>query len=1269
MDRFQSCRSAELDVPADLAAEKPAAQRSSSYESLKTLTTVTTGDASATEPGARPRFPSDGSSASGRRERRRSSAVDARRSSAGSTRSSTLRRANTQNLDANATPEAFGLSEVVLGAHRAVAHKLRRDDDAAVARTIRLLKSFVPGIVRADVAEQTATRVAKRTGAVLFADASGFTNLAEQMGADKDGVERLTSTLNAFFGVLIDIVHDHGGDIVQFSGDALTVLWICGEACGRCERANCGGGDIAPVLKTVADAAALAAACALAMQAVVDDDADTPLRLHMGLGCGDLTTAHLGGVRGRWAFVLDGDVMRQVARAEPAAAPGEVVLSPEAAAALEATDERTRVAADGLLERPFSGDDADLARFGAGSEAPGLAAVAAELLPDKTLLDASAAGCTSEAVRRDADRATRLLAYVPASVCRQLAADRREEALDVAAAELRCVSVVFVHAGDAGSAAADSELVPCLQRAIGAHEGDMNKVLVDDKGLLCLAVFGLPPLAHVDDARRATAAACACVRDLATLGASAVAGVATGDVFCGLVGSSRRREFTVMGAVVNLAARLMAAAAAAPSGVLVDVATKRAVAAAGGGVAFDEKPRQLQLKGITRPVAAHEPSHLTKPTPRLFLRDDVTDDGGQADAVERSDRLLKQFATPARALWGEEDSHETGGGGVLCVGGPVGAGAHAVLDRVVGAAERRGWATIRASADVDDDTSRNADVRLDGWPAALALARPWVLGVAAASKSDWRDLVPPPLRPFESLVDAVLGNGDGSDAGLDAEAAEAIAITTIVHLVRAGADACREPVVLAADVRDSSSSACACRGSGWRLLNAVGRVSGGGGGRGLIVVVAGAARDFRRGAAKELWDLADRADAAVSLRAMDAGPGFDSYVFRCLGVESAYVPDRDGADAAPSLIDFAMEYSGGLSGNAREICASFVDRGVVQIVPARAGAPARARLLRTPGPADVPPRMARAIEVDYEGLPDEARTVLQAAATLDEHAFTFAELVIASDVVRSVIDVDANTATLPEQLHCAAIVEGLLRDDVLQIVILTDDDASASRSTTRVASSRDASETTPGSSRRSSLQRQDAAKRESLVEVQKGMTAAVEGAAAQATPRLKFRNRGLREYVKSAMSWRKRASLKQAMHDWQSSHKLAESVAQQVRDANFSVLRSYRDVVKTALAENEGRAAFPRQMSTMLEDAGATRKSGLARAAAQIVDAVRRPATAPQTMFGIFDFTTRRDSGTSTDERRGSIFGPLRRWSSSAHEAAAPTRRRSSATSVRASER
>ena len=39
--------------------------------------------------------------------------------------------------------------------------------------------------------------------------------------------------------------------------------------------------------------------------------ADCPLALHMGLGSGALTTAHLGGVWGRYVFVLDGPAMHK----------------------------------------------------------------------------------------------------------------------------------------------------------------------------------------------------------------------------------------------------------------------------------------------------------------------------------------------------------------------------------------------------------------------------------------------------------------------------------------------------------------------------------------------------------------------------------------------------------------------------------------------------------------------------------------------------------------------------------------------------------------------------------------------------------------------------------------------------------------------------------------------------------------------------------------------------------------------------------------------
>ena len=42
-----------------------------------------------------------------------------------------------------------------------------------------------------------------------------------------------------------------------------------------------------------------------------------------------------------------------------------------------------------------------------------------------------------------------------------------------------------------------------LQTKCYSHEGSLNKFVVDDKGLLLLLVFGLPPLVHTDDAIRA----------------------------------------------------------------------------------------------------------------------------------------------------------------------------------------------------------------------------------------------------------------------------------------------------------------------------------------------------------------------------------------------------------------------------------------------------------------------------------------------------------------------------------------------------------------------------------------------------------------------------------------------------------------------------------------------------------------------------------------------------------------------------------------------
>jgi hypothetical protein len=46
-----------------------------------------------------------------------------------------------------------------------------------------------------------------------------------------------------------------------------------------------------------------------------------------------------------------------------------------------------------------------------------------------------------------------------------------------------------------------------VQLAVYGCEGSINKILVDDKGLLILVALGLPPMHHCDDCTRAVCAA------------------------------------------------------------------------------------------------------------------------------------------------------------------------------------------------------------------------------------------------------------------------------------------------------------------------------------------------------------------------------------------------------------------------------------------------------------------------------------------------------------------------------------------------------------------------------------------------------------------------------------------------------------------------------------------------------------------------------------------------------------------------------------------
>lgn len=141
-----------------------------------------------------------------------------------------------------------------------------------------------------------------------------------------------------------------------------------------------------------------------------------------------------------------------------------------------------------------------------------------------------------------------------------------------------------------------SVMVPIVER----HGGHVDKFMGD--GLL--AVFGAPEF-HVDHADRAIAAACEIVQAVAngSSGLEVGAGVNTGPVVAGPLGGAGRLNFSVIGDVVNVAARVEAATRETGDDVLYTDATRRMLTRHSDSVSRGK----LALRGKSEPLELFAP--------------------------------------------------------------------------------------------------------------------------------------------------------------------------------------------------------------------------------------------------------------------------------------------------------------------------------------------------------------------------------------------------------------------------------------------------------------------------------------------------------------------------------------------------------------------------------------------------------------------------------------------------------------------------------------
>ena len=361
------------------------------------------------------------------------------------------------------------------------------------------VRSFVPTslLQRLSPGEAGAPSCISFTGAVLYADISDYTSVAERLCEQgPEGVEHLATLLDGAFRRYVECIHETGGEVACFAGDALLAYWDTADR--EADQILWQATECARLLHTssVIDMAPEAAATTL----------------HIGVGFGEVWGARLGGVYGHWHVILAGQTVRDASEAAIKAGTGETVMTP-AAKEIRVAGE-TAYAASDAQEKP---DYKDPGQY-PGVETTGLVPRVVE-------------------------------EWVAEGYAAWLPQFRNVCALFVRIDGLR---------EDAHDALPQYQAaVQSLLTAIRPFTGSSGTLILDDKGLVFKLCLGLPYDAHADDILRAVRAGFAIEGELNRLGLQCAAGVAAGQGICMPLGGPERQHYVAVGRFMHIAARLM----------------------------------------------------------------------------------------------------------------------------------------------------------------------------------------------------------------------------------------------------------------------------------------------------------------------------------------------------------------------------------------------------------------------------------------------------------------------------------------------------------------------------------------------------------------------------------------------------------------------------------------------------------------------------------------------------------------------------------------
>ncbi len=511
------------------------------------------------------------------------------------------------------------------------------DDPAILAEAIQHLNSlykalcsFLPLYIEDEILK-TQGYSALRPGTFVFADVSGFTALSERLQREstQEGAEILTVVMNDYFAEMLEILAKSDGQLLKFAGDALLAFFPAKP-------------------RSIADAVK-AVRTGLRMQRAIErfKPISDPRLVELLKGDQYSLVMSIGVARGKLFEMLIGNTAQR----------DHLILGslPGAAMSAESVGRQDEVIVDAKLAALLVGHFS-FKRMGHGfsqvvdSLGAELGDYEFEALKKRRAKGSALFDLTTDmlldTLRQLLSRVEAMSVYVAPAVLHELinSGDYHLRSSNRFAVTMFIYATGFAELLDARRGAEDRrDLIASIaeryynlvQQTITEYGGTLTRTDPYQLGTKLLATFGVP-VAHSDDADRAVDAALEIRQRLTVLNQSLEQelpddlrraacitqriGIAQGNTFAGEVGWKARREFTVMGDDVNLAARLMAKAA--PGQIVI---SDRVYGRVQGSLEVERLPA-VQLKGkqqlvqtyaVVRPLLA--PVRLVEAEPADFI--------------------------------------------------------------------------------------------------------------------------------------------------------------------------------------------------------------------------------------------------------------------------------------------------------------------------------------------------------------------------------------------------------------------------------------------------------------------------------------------------------------------------------------------------------------------------------------------------------------------------------------------------------------------------